>query len=42
MVLTLASGLVEILYGALIDGPSGVHVELNSDVIARTATASSS
>jgi len=39
VVLTLASGLVEILYGSLIDGPSGVHVELNSDVIARTATA---
>ena len=39
VVLSVASGLVEILYGALVDGPSGVHVELNSDVIARTASA---
>lgn len=39
VVLTVASGLVEILYGNLVDGPSGVHVELHSDVIARTATA---
>ena len=39
VILTVASGLVEILYGSLIDGPSGVHVELHSDVIARTATA---
>jgi len=39
VILTVASGLVEILYGALVEGPSGVHVELNSDVIAHTATA---
>ena len=39
VILTVASGLVEILYGNLVDGPSGVHVELHSDVIARTATA---
>lgn len=39
VILTVASGLVEILYGSLIDGPSGVHVELHSDVIAHTATA---
>jgi hypothetical protein len=39
VILTIASGLVEILYGNLLDGPSGVHVELHSDVIARTATA---
>ena len=39
VVLTVASGLVEILYGTLVDGSSGVHVELHSDVIARTATA---
>jgi len=39
VVLTVASGLVEILYGTLVDGSSGVHVELHSDVVARTATA---
>lgn len=39
VVLTVASGLVEILYGRLVDGPSGVHVELESDIIARTVTA---
>ena len=39
VVLSLASGLVEIFYGTLIEGPTGVHVELNSDVIARTAAA---
>ena len=39
VVLTVASGLVEIFYGTLVEGPSGVHVELLSDVIARTATA---
>jgi hypothetical protein len=39
VILTIASGLVEILYGNLVDGPSGVHVELHSDVVARTATA---
>ena len=39
VVLTVASGLVEIFYGTLIEGPSGVHVELLSDVIAHTATA---
>jgi len=38
-VLTVASGLVEILYGNLVDGPSGVHVELHSDLIGHTATA---
>src|SRR5947209_4612233 len=39
VVLCLASGLVEVLYGRLVEGPSGVHVEVQSDVIARTATA---
>jgi hypothetical protein len=39
VVQSLASGLVEVLYGTLIDGPGGAHVELHSDVIARTATA---
>ena len=39
VVLTIASGLVEILYGTLIDDPTGVHVEMTSDVIAHTATA---
>ena len=39
VVQALASGLVEIFYGTLVDGPSGVHVELTSDLIAHTATA---
>jgi hypothetical protein len=39
VVTTLAAGIVEILYGTLIEGPGGVHVELNSDLIASTATA---
>ena len=39
VVLTSASGLLEVLYGQLVEGPSGVHVELESDLIARTATA---
>jgi hypothetical protein len=39
VVLSVAAGLVEVLYGALVDGPSGVHVELHSDLIGHTATA---
>jgi hypothetical protein len=39
VVLSVASGIVEILYGSLVEGPSGVHVELLSDVIASTASA---
>jgi hypothetical protein len=39
VVLSVASGLVEILYGSLVNGPSGEHVELTSDLIGHTATA---
>ena len=39
VVLAVGSGIVEILYGSLVEGPSGVHVELLSDVIASTASA---
>jgi hypothetical protein len=39
VVLTLASGLVEILYGGLVDGPAGEHLEIESDLIGHTATA---
>jgi hypothetical protein len=39
VILTIASGIVEIFYGALVSGPHGEHVEIASDVIAHTATA---
>ena len=39
VVLTTASGLVEVLYGGLVNGAAGVHVELQSDLIGHTATA---
>jgi hypothetical protein len=39
VVLTVAAGLVEVFYGRLVSGPAGEHVELESDVIAHTATA---
>ena len=39
VVLALGSGLVEVFYGQLIVGPTGEHVEITSDVIARTTTA---
>jgi hypothetical protein len=39
VVLTVAAGLVEVLYGSLVEGPAGSHLELESDVIAHTATA---
>lgn len=39
VVLAVASGLVEIFYGGLVDDANGVHVELTTDIIARTATA---
>jgi hypothetical protein len=39
MVLTLAAGLVVVSYGRLVDGPAGSHVEFESDLVARTATA---
>jgi len=39
MVLAQPTGVVEVLVGELVEGPSGPHVELASDVIARTPTA---
>lgn len=39
VVLSLGSGLVEILYGRLVSGPAGEHVEIESDLIGHTATA---
>jgi hypothetical protein len=39
VVLSIASGLVEVSYGQLVSGPAGDHVEVSSDVIAHTATA---
>jgi hypothetical protein len=39
VVLTVAAGLVEVLYGRLVSGPAGEHVELESDLIGHTATA---
>lgn len=39
VVLSIASGLVEVFYGGLVNGPAGAHVELTSDVIAHTETA---
>jgi hypothetical protein len=39
VVLAIASGFTEILYGRLVAGPAGVHVEMTTDLVARTATA---
>jgi hypothetical protein len=39
MVLVQPTGVVEVLLGELVEGPSGPHVELASDVVARTPTA---
>ena len=39
VVLVVASGLVEILYGKLVGGPAGEHVEMTTDIVARTSTA---
>jgi hypothetical protein len=39
MVVALPNGIVEVLLGRLVEGPSGTHLELASDVIARTPTA---
>jgi hypothetical protein len=39
VVLVVASGFAEILYGGLVTGPAGVHLELTTDVVARTFTA---
>jgi hypothetical protein len=39
VVLSLGSGLVEVLYGRLVGGPAGEHVDIESDLIGHTATA---
>jgi hypothetical protein len=39
IVLAHATGVVEVLIGELVEGPAGVHVEVVSDVVARTPTA---
>jgi hypothetical protein len=39
VVLTIASGLVEVLYGKVVTGPSGAHLELESDAIVHSASA---
>ena len=39
VVLAIASGLVEVLYGSIVDGVSGDYVELESDAIGATPTA---
>jgi hypothetical protein len=39
VVLTIAAGLVEVFYGRLVSGPMGEHVEIETDLIANTATA---
>jgi hypothetical protein len=39
VVLAVASGIVEVLYGSLVEGSSGVHVELTSDLVGSTSTA---
>jgi len=38
-VLVIASGFAEVLYGKLVTGPAGEHVEMATDLVARTATA---
>jgi len=39
VVLVVASGFAEILYGTVVSGPAGVHVEMVTDLVARTTTA---
>ncbi|HVW81481.1 MAG TPA: FABP family protein [Mycobacteriales bacterium] len=39
MVVALPNGIVEVLLGGLVEGAAGTHLELVSDVIARTPTA---
>jgi hypothetical protein len=39
MVLAQPTGIVEVLVGEVVAGPAGAHLELASDVIARTPTA---
>lgn len=39
VVLAVASGVVEVYYGRLVDGPAGQHVEIESDFVGRTRSA---
>jgi hypothetical protein len=39
VLLSIAAGLVEVLYGRLVVGPAGEHLEIESDLIGHTATA---
>lgn len=39
VVLAIASGFAAIYYGRLVSGPAGEHLELATDVVARTSTA---
>lgn len=39
LVIAQPTGVVEVLVGEVVEGPSGSHVELASDVVARTPTA---
>ena len=39
VVLAIASGVVEVYYGRLVDGPAGRHVEMETDVVGRTHSA---
>jgi hypothetical protein len=39
VVLVIASGFAEVLYGRLVSGPAGAHVEMVTDLVARTASA---
>jgi len=38
-VLVIASGFAEVFYGKLVTGPAGAHLEMVTDLVARTATA---
>jgi hypothetical protein len=39
VLIAVASGLVEIFYGELVNGPAGTHVEMTTDLIGHTETA---
>lgn len=38
-VLAIATGLVEVFYGGLVNGPAGPHVEITTDLIGHTESA---
>lgn len=39
VVLAIASGLTAVYYGHLVIGPAGEHIEMATDIVARTSTA---